>query len=216
MVTITFHCPHCQSDALVRNGHAQSAQTAVSLPCVRASKPREPHSQRLSVSFAARRFCMPTKNASLLRGLTRTDCASRVRPCPVGSKKSSSASSLTYNPARPRSRGSYFHDAGTRRTVVLCAQKSERFLGVDRPVPQEATSGRLCGWGSEEKDVPAAVGEHCRQFSCWSLLHRLLGGLYGGDPARAAHSSGPARREKPPMSSVGIARSVNAWPALCA
>ncbi len=22
MVTITVHCPHCQSDALVRNGHA--------------------------------------------------------------------------------------------------------------------------------------------------------------------------------------------------
>jgi IS1 transposase/InsA N-terminal domain len=24
MVTITLHCPHCQSDALVRNGHAPS------------------------------------------------------------------------------------------------------------------------------------------------------------------------------------------------
>jgi transposase-like protein len=26
MVTITRHCSHCQSDALVRNGHAQSGK----------------------------------------------------------------------------------------------------------------------------------------------------------------------------------------------
>ncbi len=50
MVTITLHCPHCQSEALVRNGHAQSAQTAVSLPCVRTAKSREPYSPRLSTS----------------------------------------------------------------------------------------------------------------------------------------------------------------------
>ncbi len=65
MVTITLHCSHCQSDALVRNGHAQSAQTALSLSCLRTAKPREPDSQCLSVSFAARRFCMPTKNAAV-------------------------------------------------------------------------------------------------------------------------------------------------------
>ncbi len=26
MVTITLHCPHCQSDALVRNGHAPNGK----------------------------------------------------------------------------------------------------------------------------------------------------------------------------------------------
>jgi len=26
MVTITLHCPHCQSDVLVRNGHAPNGE----------------------------------------------------------------------------------------------------------------------------------------------------------------------------------------------
>jgi hypothetical protein len=48
MVTITLYCPQCQSEALVRNGHAQSVHTVVSLSCVRTAKSREPRSQRLS------------------------------------------------------------------------------------------------------------------------------------------------------------------------
>src|SRR6266699_2235524 len=48
--TITLHCPHCQSEALVRNGFAQSVQTAVSLQYVQTSKPREPDSPCLSAS----------------------------------------------------------------------------------------------------------------------------------------------------------------------
>jgi len=47
MVTITLHCPHCQSDALVRDGHAQSAKTEVSLSYMWASQPQEPNSQHL-------------------------------------------------------------------------------------------------------------------------------------------------------------------------
>ncbi len=39
MVTITLSCPHCGSEALVRDGHAQSAQTEVSLSCLWASQP---------------------------------------------------------------------------------------------------------------------------------------------------------------------------------
>ena len=47
MVTITHHCPHSGSEALVRDGHAQSAQTEVSLSCLWASQPRESDSQCL-------------------------------------------------------------------------------------------------------------------------------------------------------------------------
>jgi insertion element IS1 protein InsB len=57
----------------------------------------------------------PTKNeAACVASPARL--GSLGQPCPVGSKKSSSASSLTYNPARSRPRGSHFHCTGTGRT----------------------------------------------------------------------------------------------------
>jgi hypothetical protein len=33
MVTITLHCPHCQSDALVRNGHAPNGKQLYRCRC---------------------------------------------------------------------------------------------------------------------------------------------------------------------------------------
>jgi hypothetical protein len=32
MVTITLHCPHCQSEALVRHGHAPKMTSGFGLP----------------------------------------------------------------------------------------------------------------------------------------------------------------------------------------
>src|SRR6266700_692662 len=72
---------------------------------------------------------------SSLRGLTRTDCASPAQRYQVGSKKRSSASSLQYDLGHSRSAGCYFHHIGTRRALVICAQKSESLLGLDRPLP---------------------------------------------------------------------------------
>jgi hypothetical protein len=136
-----------------------------------------------------RKFCMLIKNA-VVCAASRVRLVSHVRPCPVGSKKSSSASSLKYHPARPGPRGSHFHDTGTGRTVVVCAQKSPRLLDVDCPVPQDTSSGGLCSRRSEQKGVSTAVGGHPRQLSCWSLLHGFLGSVSGGHPGGAAHSSG--------------------------
>ncbi len=104
-------------------------------------------------------------------------------------EKNSSASPLTYYPARPRSRGSHVHDAGTRRTVVVCAQKSPRLLDLDCLVPQDASSGGLCGWGSEQKDVSMLVGGHSRQLSYWSLLHGFLGNISGGHLMPEQHTA---------------------------
>jgi hypothetical protein len=39
MVTITLSCPHCGSEALVRDGRAQSAQTELSLSWLWPSQP---------------------------------------------------------------------------------------------------------------------------------------------------------------------------------
>src|SRR5437588_9678040 len=71
---------------------------------------------------------------------------------------------------------------GTGRTVVVCAQKSARLLDLDRLVPQDASSGRLCSGRSEQKDVSTFMGSHSSSLPPRTLLHGLLGGVQGGDP----------------------------------
>src|SRR5258706_15578918 len=73
---------------------------------------------------------MPPKNAAVCAA-SPARLASLARPCPVGSKKRSAASSFVYHSACPGSRGSPFHDAGIGRTLVVCAQKSTRLLDLD-------------------------------------------------------------------------------------
>src|SRR5260370_16675119 len=124
-------------------------------------------------TLVARRFCMPIKNVAACAA-SRAPLGFLAPPCPVGSKKSSSASSFTYYFGRPRPRGSHVYDLGTGRTLVVCAQKSARLLDLDRPVPQDTTGGGLCRWGSEQKDVPAVVGGHSAGLSPCPLLHPLF------------------------------------------
>jgi len=81
MVTITHHCPHCQSDALGRNGHAPNGkQLSRCRSCGRHSRETPtPHAYahaRREESWHA----YPER--SRLRGLTRTCGVSRT---PVGS-----------------------------------------------------------------------------------------------------------------------------------
>src|SRR6266487_405524 len=119
--------------------------------------------------LAARRFCTPTKNEAAYVA-SPAPLGSLAPPCPVGSKKSSSASSFTYYPSRPHPRGCHFHDTGTGRTVVLCAQKSARLLDLDSSVSQDTTGGRLCAGRSEQKDVSTLVGGHPTSLSQGALL----------------------------------------------
>src|SRR5438034_10900080 len=94
MVTITRHCPHCQSDTLVRNGHAPNGKQLYRCrSCGRQSRENPtphayPPARREEILHAS-------QERSSLRGLTRTDCASRPPPCPRGSKRSRSASAFT-------------------------------------------------------------------------------------------------------------------------
>ena len=114
-MTITLHCAHCGSDALVRDGHAPNGkQNYRCHACGRRS--RENPSPNAYPEARREEILHAYQERSSLRGLTHTFGVSRTT---VSSriKKSSSASSLTYNPARPGSEGSHFHDAGTGRTV---------------------------------------------------------------------------------------------------
>ena len=98
--------------------------------------------------LAARRPCMPIKNAAVCV-VSPAPLASLAPPSPVGSKKSSAASCFVYHPARPGSRRSHVHDPRTGRALIVCAQKSQRLLVLDCSVPPDAASGGVCGWGSQ-------------------------------------------------------------------
>ncbi len=111
--------------------------------------------------LAARRFCTPTKNEAAYVALPAR-LGSLAQPWPVGSKKSSSASSFKYHLGHPGPRGSHFHDPGTGRTVVVCAQKSARLLDLDSSVPQDTAGGGVCCWGSEPARRASGCGRRFR------------------------------------------------------
>ncbi len=77
MVTITLHCPHCQSDALVRNGHAPNGKQLYRCrSCGRQSREHPtpnayPEARREEILHAY-------QERSSLRGLTRTFSVSRT------------------------------------------------------------------------------------------------------------------------------------------
>ncbi len=112
MVTITLHCLHCQSTALVRNGHAPNGKQ---LYRCRACRRQSRENPTPNTYPGARReeILHAYQERSSLRGLTRTFGVSRTT---VSNwiKKSSSTSPFQHNPGGPRSRGYRFHYAGTR------------------------------------------------------------------------------------------------------
>jgi transposase-like protein len=65
MVTITLHCPHCQSDALVRNGHAPNGkQLYLCRSCGRQSRENPtphayPEARREEILHASSRTQQP-------------------------------------------------------------------------------------------------------------------------------------------------------------
>src|SRR5438876_3307478 len=77
MITITLHCPHCQSDALVRNGHAPNGKQLYRCrACGRQSRENPtphayPHARRQEIVHAS-------QERSSLRGLRSTFGVSRT------------------------------------------------------------------------------------------------------------------------------------------
>ncbi len=165
--------------------------------------------------LAARRFCTPIKNAAAYVA-SPAPLGSLAPPCPVGSKKSNLASSFTYYLGRPHPRGCHFHDTGTGRTVVVCAQKSARLLGLDSSVSQDTTGGRLCAGRSEPARCVNACGRPSHQLIARGIARRLSGRHTGGDRLPSSIRPWEKRREKPPKSSGGIPLCESRWPVLCA
>jgi IS1 transposase len=167
--------------------------------------------------LAARRSCMQAQERSGLRGLTRTDCASLAPPSPVGSKKSSSASSLAYHPARPGLRGSHFHDTGTRRTdasfVLKKANDSWIWIALCRKTRQVVAYA--IGKRSKQtcQRLWEAIPQEYHQGHCFTDFLRVSASVIR---SRSSIQQWVKRREKPPVLSVGITRYANDWPVLSA
>ena len=137
MVTITLHCPHCQSDALVRNGHAPNGKQLYRCrSCGRQS--REIQLPMPIQKLAARRILHAYQERSSLRGLTRTFGVSRTT---VSNwiKKSSSASPFQTTLSFPTQKMPLPPRWNSMNGWLVCAQKSQAGLGVDSPVSQDAS-----------------------------------------------------------------------------
>ena len=110
MVTITLHCLHCQSDALVRNGHAPNGKQLYRCrACGRQSRENPtpsayPEARREEILHAY-------QERSSLRGLTRTFGVSRTTVS-KWIKKSSSGPPLSTTLVGPI-QTCCFHHAGT-------------------------------------------------------------------------------------------------------
>ena len=77
MVTIIVHCPHCQSDALVRNGHAPNGKQLYRCrACGRQS--REKPTPHAYAETRREEILHAYQERSSLRGLTRTFGVSRT------------------------------------------------------------------------------------------------------------------------------------------
>ena len=133
MVTITLDCPHCQSEALVRNGHAPNGKQLYRCrACGRQSRENPtphayPQARREEILHAY-------QERSSLRGLTRTFGVSRTTVSTWIKTKE-----LSFLPSVPPCSPRIPKIPRPRRwnwmnRWLVCAQKSQGGLGVDCPV----------------------------------------------------------------------------------
>jgi DNA-directed RNA polymerase subunit RPC12/RpoP len=190
MVTITLHCVHCGSDALVRDGHAPNGKQkyrchACGYRSRENSKPNAyPEARREEILHAY-------QERRSLRGLTRTFGISRTTVSSWIKKKELNFHLFT-PPCSPRTQQIPLPRRWNwTNGWLICAQKSAQLLDLDCSLSQDASSGELCDWGSEQTDVSTLVGGYSRHLSCWSLFHRFLGSISGSAPGGTA----PSRRE---------------------
>ena len=187
-MTIPLHCLHCGSEARVARRpcplmvNKRIAVTLVGVAAVRILPPMPIH------KLAARRVCMPLKNASLLRGLTRIDRRSLEQPSPVGSKKGAQLPPLhaTLLAPDPEDRTSTTLELD-ERMARLCSKKRTT-PGCGLPC-----AARRVKWSPmrlrdrSRQDVSTLVGGHSSSLPLETLRNVLLGGIQGGDPRGATY-----------------------------
>ncbi len=116
MVTITLHCPRCQSDALVRNGHAPNGKQLYRCrTCGRQS--RETPTPHAYPEARREEILHAYQERSSLRGLTRTFGVSRASSAQAAQQ---SSRELTSVHTTPREENATVQIGKTRTTLSLC------------------------------------------------------------------------------------------------
>jgi hypothetical protein len=71
--------------------------------------------------------------------------------------------------------------------MVICTEKSQQTLGLDRPVPHDPPSCRLLYRRAQRGGLSKTVGARADRLSRGTLLHGLLGSLSKGPAVRTTH-----------------------------
>ena len=138
--------------------------------------------------LAARRFCMPLKNAAVCAVSRARIAGFAYHRVPVDQKKGAQLPPLcaTLLAPDPEDLTSTILELDELRSFVLeKAHNSWIWIALCRKSRQVVA----CDRGSEQTDVSATVGSHCRGVSAGALRNVFLSNLRGGDPG-AAHSRG--------------------------
>jgi DNA-directed RNA polymerase subunit RPC12/RpoP len=158
MVTRTLHCPHCQSVALVRNGHAPNGKQLYRCrACGRQSRENptphvSPPTRREEILRASSRTQQPAWPHPHIRGFSH-DCVQ------LDQKKGAQLPPLgtTLLASDPDDPTSTTLELDELWSFVL--KKANDSWMRDCPLPKEPASGCLRGWGSEPAKRVSACGK---------------------------------------------------------
>src|SRR5258708_4494214 len=189
MVTISVHCPHCRSDAMVRNGHAPNGKQLYRCrACGRQSREKPtPHAytetRREEILHASARTQQSARPHAHLWGLSHH----RIQ---LDQKKGAQLPPLQItllapDPEDPASTTLELDELWS--FVLKKAYDSWIWVALCRKTRQVVA---YAVGDRSPPDVPAAVGSDSARVSAGALLHGFLGGLRGGDPRGAAHRGG--------------------------
>ena len=213
MVTITLHCPHCRSEALVRDGHAPNGKQKYRChTCGRRS--RENPTPNAYSEARREEILHAYQERSSLRGLTRTFGVSRATVSTwikkVAQLPSLQTTLLAPDPKDPTSTTLELdelwsfvlkkaHDCWI--WIALC-RKTRQVVAYAVGDRSKQTCQRL--W--------EAIPDNYRQGHCftdfWAAYKAVI--------PEEQHTAVGKRAEKLPTSSVGITPCGSVWPVLCA
>jgi len=181
MVTITLYCPHWETRCSGLQWPYPQRQTAVSLPCVRTAKPREPDSPRLPRSSPRGDFACLSRTQQFARPDSHVWRLSHHR-VQVDQKKVAQLPpfSTTLVAPDPEDAASTTLELDELWSFVLNkVNQVWVWIALCRKTRQVVASAL----GDRSlPDVSTVVGGHSIRLPPRALLHRLLGSISGGHP----------------------------------
>jgi hypothetical protein len=192
MVTMTLHCPYCQSDALVRNGRApHGKQKYLCRACQRQSR-EDPTPHAYAEERPRGRSCVPIRSVAAYAGLSGRIAGLTHHDSELDQKKAAQLPRLsqTLIPPDPNDPASSILELDELWSNAR--EKDEPDLGLDCALPLHTPSHRLCDRRPKPRDLSSPVGSHSSSIPSESLLYGLL-----GSPTCQCYQRNSIRRKAP-------------------